>query len=253
MLVSKEPTTTPTASATPSNAGRTKKGSEHAPAQIGGLVTLQPLLPRGIAGGGGLHPERNDKRLSPLPRLGEGDGAVGFSLPAPETSGGQYLNGNNKIETRKGAIRQEGLSTMPTSSSSSDLSDEVKSHRGGEGAAQGDGGDGDSVVAAAAENEGGRGAGSAAGEGLLRSADIRKASTETEGEKDHQDLHDVTPDERALSLPSSSLLAADGSGEIGLVGRSVRWSGDDGRGADADGNSKIGGGTVWSKRWVFGV
>ncbi len=55
-------------------------------------------------------------------------------------------------------------------------------------------------------------------------------------------LRDVTPEERAISLPNSSLLAADGSGELGFAGRRVRWSGGDTEGR------KNGKESVWTKR-----
>lgn len=55
-------------------------------------------------------------------------------------------------------------------------------------------------------------------------------------------LREVTPEERALSLPNSSLLAADGSSDLGLSGRSVRWSGGNTEGP------KNGKESVWTKR-----
>ncbi|CAM9969814.1 unnamed protein product [Ectocarpus sp. 6 AP-2014] len=73
-------------------------------------------------------------------------------------------------------------------------------------------------------------------------------------------LFDVSPEERALSLPSSSLFADDGSGELDPLGRRALWdaggpaSTGGGRGTGLRGRSGQGrgegaeGGTVWSRR-----
>ncbi|CBN73926.1 hypothetical protein Esi_0009_0056 [Ectocarpus siliculosus] len=73
-------------------------------------------------------------------------------------------------------------------------------------------------------------------------------------------LLEVSPEERALSLPSSSLVADDGSGELDPLGRRALWdargpvSAGGGRGTGLRGRSGQGrgagaeGGTVWSRR-----
>lgn len=210
--------------------------------QIGGLVTLEPLLRRETAAGGdSLYAERTDKHLSPLPRMGEG--AAGFFPPAPNTSSGQYQHGS-----RDEAVGQEALGAAPTSSSG--LSDEGTSRHGDKLTTRDGSGDSDSGVTAAAENCRGRRSGGTAGEGL-RPTDTQLTYREKEEEHQRQYLRDVTPEERALSLPSSSVLAADGSGELGLAGRSARWG--RAQSGDVKGKGKNEGGTVWSKRWVPGV
>lgn len=243
--VSKEPTKTPATSTTSSSADPSTQASGNVPVQIGGLLTLQPLHTRETTGGGdSLHAEHNDNRLSlslsPLPRLGEG--AAGFFPPAPKTSGGECQTRTHDIGSKDGAVGQEGSGATPTSSS--DLSDEIKSWRGDEVATRAVGGDGDPVVG---ENGRGKPSGGTVGEGL-RPVGTQRASREKDEEDQHQRLRDVTPEERALSLPSSSVLAADGSGELGLVDRSARWGG----GQHGTGKEKNEGGTVWSKRWVLG-
>lgn len=74
-------------------------------------------------------------------------------------------------------------------------------------------------------------------------------------------LHEVSPEERAMSLPTSSVLATDGSGD--LRRRGIRWGsmgpvlgggvavGDGDGDDDGGGRGAVGGrGTVWSKRCV---
>lgn len=243
---------------TSNSADRTTKASGNAPVQLEEGVTLQPLLPRASPSGDGLDAESRDTRLSPLPPLG--DGAVGFFPPAPKTIVGLHNNKSHEIKGAERTILQESVVMMPTSSSN--LSDIVPNRTinsqdrcerrldGDEEVTHDDGADGDSVVAAVPEDDRERRTGSAAGE-RIRPTEIPQESTDEGGrakeEQKEEHLRGVTPDERALSLPSSSLLVTDGSGELGLGGRSARWD----AGQEDDGNGKTERGTVWSKRWVL--
>lgn len=256
--VPRESATTLTASTTFNSADLTKQAAlGNAPAPTGGVVTLQPILPRTKPSDESPYAERNDKRQAPLPPLGEG--AVDGFPSASNPSGGQHQNGNSDIERTEGAVGQEGsVMVLTPSSESSDIAPSIttlhdghsgKSRNSDEVATSDDGGDASSVVAAKVANGPDRRTDTTS-RGGLRLADIQQAIgiTEAEGEEhQHEHLCDVTPGERALSLPSSSLLAVDGSGELGLIGRSARWGGVH----DADDNGKSEGRTVWSKRWVL--
>ncbi|CAM9177383.1 unnamed protein product, partial [Ectocarpus sp. 12 AP-2014] len=88
------------------------------------------------------------------------------------------------------------------------------------------------------------------------------AQRATQEERLHQEgkRFDVLPEEKALSLPSSSLVADNGSGELDPLGRSALWdsrgpvSAGGGRGPGLRGRCGQGGaagaegGTVWSRR-----
>ncbi|CAM9784751.1 unnamed protein product, partial [Ectocarpus fasciculatus] len=91
-------------------------------------------------------------------------------------------------------------------------------------------------------------------------APAARRATQEERLQQEGKLFDVSPEERALSLPSSSLVADDGSGELHPLGRSALWdargpaSAGGGRGTGLDGRSGQGGsagaegGTLWSRR-----
>lgn len=83
------------------------------------------------------------------------------------------------------------------------------------------------------------------------SPEQRHMSDMNQQEEQGRDSNDESSEERAASLPSSSVLATDGSGELGR--RSVRWRSvgpvPPGGGGDDDGKGAADGrGTVWSKR-----
>ncbi|CAB1120388.1 unnamed protein product [Ectocarpus sp. CCAP 1310/34] len=89
---------------------------------------------------------------------------------------------------------------------------------------------------------------------------VAQRATHEERLQQEGKLFDVSPEERALSLPSSSLVADDGSGELNPLGRSALWdargpvSAGGGRGTGLRGRCGQGGavgakgGTMWS-RW----
>lgn len=97
----------------------------------------------------------------------------------------------------------------------------------------------------------------------LDRAPVAERSTQEERLQQEGKIFDVSPEERALSLPSSSLVADDGSGELDPLGRRALWdargpvSAGGGRGTGLRGRSGQGrgagaeGGTVWSRRCVI--